>query len=623
MRQRQLAAARRRQRRQQLGVDQAIDQRRRRGEKADAPVRRQDLGEARDVDRALERVERGQARRVRRREVRVGVVLDDVQAELARQLQHAVRRLQAERGAGRVVQHRDGDVEARPRRRRLRLDQPPHRRDVGPALAARHRQHAHAERGQARVLDRPAGLVDEDAVAGAQQRPGDDVERLGRADGGRRSGWARRRCRSRRAWSRAPRAGAARRRDRRSAGPPRRLRGLAAARRIAAASIGASSHSAGSVPRPGIERLPGAWNMPRISAVALFGSGRTGAAAAAAAGAAAARLGAAHEEAALPARLDQALRLQLVVGGDHRVRAHRVAARALAHRRQAGAGRQQALARCARRSGASAARRASCRSGARAQSSHRPARVRWRARRAVPAAPPIQRIASFAEVYRRCAGRRSLHSNAAKPGDAMSDTADPNEPQRGSPRARARPARRRHLRHDRADDAPRGRPGARSAAAAAVRDRRPRRLRRPAELPSISPRHARRGRTRHQLRGLLVSALGTVVGFPLFLALALRHVDAMHAAVVTGVLPLATAIAAALAWRQRPSPGFWLCAVLGCRAGRRLRGLEGQRPARRCRRPAARSRSPAPRSATSPARGSRRRWRPSASSAGCSSSACR
>lgn len=63
---------------------------------------------------------------------------------------------------------------------------------------------------------------------------------------------------------------------------------------------------------------------------------------------------------------------------------------------------------------------------------------------------------------------------------------------------------------------------------------------------------------------LAASALGTVVGFPLFLALALREVDAMHAAVVTGVLPLATAVAAALSLRQRPSLGFWACAVLGC-----------------------------------------------------------
>jgi drug/metabolite transporter (DMT)-like permease len=63
---------------------------------------------------------------------------------------------------------------------------------------------------------------------------------------------------------------------------------------------------------------------------------------------------------------------------------------------------------------------------------------------------------------------------------------------------------------------------------------------------------------------LAVCAAGTVVGFPLFLALALRQVDAMHAAVVTGVLPLGTAIAAAVYFRQRPSNGFWFCAVLGC-----------------------------------------------------------
>jgi drug/metabolite transporter (DMT)-like permease len=67
-----------------------------------------------------------------------------------------------------------------------------------------------------------------------------------------------------------------------------------------------------------------------------------------------------------------------------------------------------------------------------------------------------------------------------------------------------------------------------------------------------------------QLGDLAICAAGTVVGFPLFLALALRHVDAMHAAVITGVLPLATALAAALSFRQRPSNGFWVCAVLGC-----------------------------------------------------------
>ena len=75
--------------------------------------------------------------------------------------------------------------------------------------------------------------------------------------------------------------------------------------------------------------------------------------------------------------------------------------------------------------------------------------------------------------------------------------------------------------------------------------------------------HPSRPRLR-QLPAFAVCALGTVVGFPLFLSLALRHVDAMHAAVVSGVLPLATAAVAALSFRQRPSLGFWACAVLGC-----------------------------------------------------------
>ncbi len=69
---------------------------------------------------------------------------------------------------------------------------------------------------------------------------------------------------------------------------------------------------------------------------------------------------------------------------------------------------------------------------------------------------------------------------------------------------------------------------------------------------------------RGQWAAFAVCAAGTVVGFPLFLGFALRHVDAMHAAVVTGVLPLGTALAAAVFFRQRPSNGFWLCALGGC-----------------------------------------------------------
>lgn len=80
---------------------------------------------------------------------------------------------------------------------------------------------------------------------------------------------------------------------------------------------------------------------------------------------------------------------------------------------------------------------------------------------------------------------------------------------------------------------------------------------------------------RRHLLTLLLSALGTVVGFPLGIALALREVPAMHAAVVTGILPLATAAIAALALRQRASTGFWVCAVLGCLLVLAFAGHEG------------------------------------------------
>lgn len=68
---------------------------------------------------------------------------------------------------------------------------------------------------------------------------------------------------------------------------------------------------------------------------------------------------------------------------------------------------------------------------------------------------------------------------------------------------------------------------------------------------------------RKHLPAMAISGLGTVVGFPLFLALALERIDAIHASVITGVLPLATAVVAALVFRQRPSSGFWACAIVG------------------------------------------------------------
>ncbi|WP_439521007.1 DMT family transporter [Hydrogenophaga sp.] len=68
---------------------------------------------------------------------------------------------------------------------------------------------------------------------------------------------------------------------------------------------------------------------------------------------------------------------------------------------------------------------------------------------------------------------------------------------------------------------------------------------------------------REQLAPLLFTAAGVVFGFPLFTSVAMRYVEAVHAAVIVGVLPLATAAVGALLHRQRPSLGFWGCAAIG------------------------------------------------------------
>lgn len=62
---------------------------------------------------------------------------------------------------------------------------------------------------------------------------------------------------------------------------------------------------------------------------------------------------------------------------------------------------------------------------------------------------------------------------------------------------------------------------------------------------------------------LIGTAAGVVVGFPLLSAIAVQYAPAGHAGVVLGLLPLATAVAAATLAGERPSWLFWLTAVLG------------------------------------------------------------
>lgn len=62
---------------------------------------------------------------------------------------------------------------------------------------------------------------------------------------------------------------------------------------------------------------------------------------------------------------------------------------------------------------------------------------------------------------------------------------------------------------------------------------------------------------------LAITSAGVVFGFPLLTSLAMRHVHAVHASVIVGVLPLATAAVGAWLHGHRPSGGFWICAAAG------------------------------------------------------------
>ncbi|RLZ09473.1 DMT family transporter [Acinetobacter sp. 2JN-4] len=62
---------------------------------------------------------------------------------------------------------------------------------------------------------------------------------------------------------------------------------------------------------------------------------------------------------------------------------------------------------------------------------------------------------------------------------------------------------------------------------------------------------------------LFYVAIGVVIGFPLFTALALQYVSAAHSIVFVGLLPLATAVFGVLRGGERPNFVFWLFAILG------------------------------------------------------------
>lgn len=68
---------------------------------------------------------------------------------------------------------------------------------------------------------------------------------------------------------------------------------------------------------------------------------------------------------------------------------------------------------------------------------------------------------------------------------------------------------------------------------------------------------------RTALLPLALVSLGCVIGFPWLTSIALRTLPASHGAVLVGILPLATALFSALRGNEKPSPGFWIMALLG------------------------------------------------------------
>ena len=98
--------------------------------------------------------------------------------------------------------------------------------------------------------------------------------------------------------------------------------------------------------------------------------------------------------------------------------------------------------------------------------------------------------------------------------------------------------------------------------------------------------------SRDQRRRLALVSLGVVLGFPLLTSIALRDLPAAHAAVIVGILPAATAVAAVVRAGERPSRGFWAAGVAGLVAALGFAAAQGAGTPQAGRPAAARGRRP-------------------------------
>ncbi|MEO8557725.1 MAG: DMT family transporter [Rhodospirillales bacterium] len=86
----------------------------------------------------------------------------------------------------------------------------------------------------------------------------------------------------------------------------------------------------------------------------------------------------------------------------------------------------------------------------------------------------------------------------------------------------------------------------------------------PAALLLLVTKQARP--TQREIGALLIASIGIVYGFPILMSVAMKTLPSAHGAVVTGIMPLATAAVGAVVSGDRPSLGFWLCGVAGSAA---------------------------------------------------------
>ncbi|MCW0209957.1 DMT family transporter [Achromobacter veterisilvae] len=86
-----------------------------------------------------------------------------------------------------------------------------------------------------------------------------------------------------------------------------------------------------------------------------------------------------------------------------------------------------------------------------------------------------------------------------------------------------------------------------------------------AAVPAVALLWLTRARrpNRQEWPGVILAAVGIVVGWPLASSFAMQTVPSSHGAVFNGLLPLSTAAFAALRSGERPSPAFWGWALVG------------------------------------------------------------